>query len=520
MVTMIRKITAFAVSFLLPACIAQAGPLKIDYTVAPRPAEAGELRTQVTVHVAGLKGEKSVRLQMAVWSPGDYHVMNHARFVRNVSAAYDPVNGEQSQQAVAHPDPNTWDVPLNGRDSVTVTYSLPNTPPGFFSDNVRVTSTFAFYNGPATYMYVVGHKTDPVTLHVALPAGWKQSYTPLATDGETSNAYAAPDYDTLADSPLVAGDFATREFTAVGRTHTLVFFDDHKGMNYDEFAPVLKKVVEEENRLMGGPPYARYGFFIDVNGGGGGLEHLNSCRVAWGKGFSPRFAAGFFGHEFFHLWDVKRIRPEVLGPFDYVNPPRTRNLWFCEGVTDYYSDMSVFRAGLTAANGGATPESRLYAGFAGLISGHQNNPAHRTVTADESSLRVFEAGNSDGYGGLSYYQKGKLIGLCLDLKLRALTEGKSSLDAVMRDMMQRYGLPKPGFPEDGIRDAVIRAGGETMGPFYDRLARSTEEMPFAECFVGIGLRLTGGNGASYRISPDPNAGTKIVQLREEWLTGK
>src|SRR5205085_285956 len=184
-----------------------------------------------------------------------------------------------------------------------------------------------------------------------LPKGWQKAIAPLdpLPQKETGTvSFSAPDYDTLADSPVVAGDYETRQFSFADRPHTLVFFGPHQGMNYDSFLPIYQKVVEEENRLMGGPPYKRYVFFIDVNGRGGGLEHLNSHRIAWGKNFPVRFVAGMIAHEFFHLWNVKRIRPAVLGPFDYMNPPHTGNLWFSEGVTEYFAQLSVARAGLAS----------------------------------------------------------------------------------------------------------------------------------------------------------------------------
>src|SRR5439155_18282729 len=135
-----------------------------------------------------------------------------------------------------------------------------------------------------------------------------------------------------------------------------------------------------------------------------------------------------------------------------------------------------------------------------------------------SSLRVWESGGSEGYGGLSYYHKGELIGLCLDLKIRGLTKNKSSLDVVMRDLMARHGLPKPGYPEDGIRDAVIRSAGPEMGPFYDLLARSTEEMPFTECLAYAGLSLWRDANGFPLIAADAASTPEQIALRTSWLS--
>jgi predicted metalloprotease with PDZ domain len=445
---------------------------------------------------------------MPVWSPGDYHVMNHGQYVREFTA----VTAKDRALTFTKPDANTWEVNTEGEDTVEIRYRLPVTPPGYFSENVMVRDRYAFYNGPATYMYVVGHKEDPVRLRVRLPEGWAGATTPLPADtegGAPVPSFTAPDYDTLADSPVVAGDFVTRSFTYAGRPHTLVFFNSYQGLDFDAFLPVVQKVVAEQNRLMGGPPYSRYSFFIDVNGRGGGLEHLNSQRIAWLRGFPVRRAAGFVAHEFFHLWNVKRIRPAVLGPFDYVNPPRTRNLWWSEGVTEYIADLSVLRAGLI-------PEEDFLFQQASAIRELQNNPARLRVSADESSMKVWEANNSSGYGGISYYLKGQLIGLCLDLKLRKVTEGRASLDSIFRDLMAAHNPPKPGFGEDGLRDAFVRAGGAQMGPFYDLVARSTSEMPFAECLSYAGLRLT-QDGSDYRITVDPSAGPNEIKLRKDWM---
>src|SRR5579872_1462534 len=415
--------TLTCLALVLLACRAQAAPYDILYRVTPVPPTAtSEAVTRVEVSISHVQGDTTIRLQMPVWSPGDYHVMDHAKYVRSVRAR----SSAGRDLDVTHPDANTWQVQTERADAIRVSYDLPNEPAGFFSQNVKVTEKYAFYNGPATYVYVVGHKADPVHLRVVLPPGWQRAITPLdpdpSADAEKGQpGFVAPDYDTLADSPVVAGDYETRAFTYAGHPHTLVFFNAYTGLDFDGFVAPIKKIVAEENRLMGGPPYKQYVFFIDVNGPGGGLEHLNSHRIAWRQGYPPRFVTGLVAHEFFHLWNVKRIRPVVLGPFDYIDPPRTRNLWFAEGVTEYYAGLSALRAGLRS-------EEDYLDGLARSIGALQSTPARRRVTAEESSLRVWEANNSSGYGGLDYYLKGELIGLCLDLKIRGTTSGRASLD--------------------------------------------------------------------------------------------
>ena len=475
--------------------------VRVRYVVRPVPTET---RVLVDMHISGLAGMKTVRLQMPRWSPGDYSIQEHGKFVQELPKSDRTGNGIWKRV-----DSSTWEAPAS--PSLSFRYTISNTPPGNFSENLKVTDRFAFYNGAAVYLYVVDHKNAPSTVSFDLPEGWKH-VTPLEASPprEGMPAYSAPDYDVLADSPVVLGDVVTREFTSFGRPHIFAFFNRHQGMDYDSFAGPVRKVVEEQNRMMGGPPYRRYVFFVDVGGRGGGLEHLNSTRIGWNARSPARNIVGLAAHEFFHLWNVKRIRPISLGPFDYIDPPKTRNLWFVEGVTSYYGELTVLRAGLSDLQ----PYLNSIARSIGAL---QANPARRRVTADEASLRVWETRFSEGFGGLSYYHKGELIGLCLDLKLRGVTGSRASLDDVMRDMLARYALPKPGYPEDGIRDAVIRAGGAEMGPFYDLLARSTEEMPFEECLAYAGLQYHRSPTGSATILPNPAATPEQIALRASWL---
>ncbi len=252
---------------------------------------------------------------------------------------------------------------------------------------------------------------------------------------------------------------------------------------------------------MGGTPYSRYAFLFDVNGQGGGLEHLNCCRIAIRSRGNLRRLAPLAAHEFFHLWNIKRIRPAVLGPFDYIRPPKTRNLWFAEGVTEYYAYIATRRAGLMS-------EEEFLNHWRFAILGMMRNPARSRVTADDASLRVWETGDSQGFGGLSYYDKGELIGLCLDLKIRQVTKNVKSLDDVMRTLMLKHNPPLPGYGEDELREVISKVAGQDLSDFYDLLARSTKEMPFAECLSYAGL------DANSR--PLPEASPAQIALRKSW----
>jgi predicted metalloprotease with PDZ domain len=468
-------------------------------------------RILVTMLVPVPAGDRPVSVEMPAWSPGDYKLQNHGRFVQEFRAAAMNGSSQTVELPVRHGDPSIWQIEPRGADTILVSYSVPQTPPGNFSDNVTIGQHYAFVNGPAALAYVAGHKDWKTALYVYLPRAWRAEIALPQVENATSaatEAVSAPDYDTLADSPIVAADpegATVRQFEVDGKPHRMVFFD--RPPTPDDASacvPTFKAIVQAENDIMGGPPYDRYDFMLDVGGTGGGLEHLNSARLRMAPSDSPRDYKSFVAHEFFHLWNVKRIRPAVLGPFDYVHPPKTRNLWFAEGVTEYYARFAVRRAGLST-------EAELLRHFRNMISRMESNLARKRVTAEEASLHVWETSDSEGYGGLSYYDKGELIGLCLDLKLRHATRGAKSLDDVMRLLMARHNPPKPGYGEDEIRATVSEVAGQDLSAFYDLLARSTQEMPFEQCLGYAGL--------DSELRPQPGATADQVALRRAWTAG-
>lgn len=483
----------------------------VSYELTPLIDSVPEaLTVSMTFQVGG--NPAAVEVQMPVWSPGDYHVQNHAQFVQEFHSFAVGADGSEHALMTRHPDPNTWEIETGGATTLRVRYALPTTPPGNFSENVQLTPHFAFVNGAGALVYLVGHKDAASMLSVHLPNGWKAVTSlpePKATQDNDHNRFLAPDYDTLADSPVVMADAQGMTVTAFqqdGVDYRVVLFrHPDQERNLPELLSTLQKVSHAEAMLMGGMPTTKYAFLFDVDGFAAGLEHLNSFRIGLPGNLPQKWAAPFIAHEFFHLWNVKRIRPEVLGPFDYIHPPHTRNLWFAEGVTEYYAQLCTQRAGLTTTDG-------YLAHYRNAIRALQRNPARGIVTADEASLKVWDTPDSQGFAGLSYYEKGELIGLCLDLKIRAVTGGKRSLDDVMRLLMKRHNPPLPGYGEDELRDIVSEVAGKDLSDFYNLLARSTKEMPFADCLAPFGLGVDLRPLATE--TPDQKA------LRAGWLEGK
>ena len=479
----------------------------IGYEITPE-LDGQQPHLHVTMRFAAPENAAEVSVQMPVWSPGDYNIQKHGQYVQNLHAYRVADDKEAGELRATHPDANTWTIPVQGAETLAVSYDVAETPPGNFSENVHLTPAQAFANGPALLLYLVGHKESPIRIGAQLGSKWSL-LAPLKPYKGAPNTYEAPDYDTLADSPLLITTpeaVAVRTFTVGSTTFRTLFYGRMQGIrDPDAYTPVLQKLIQAETAIMGPMPTTHYDFFFDVDGHDGGLEHLNACRIALSSFTSPNGAAAFLGHEFFHLWNVKRIRPEVLGPFDYIQPPKTRNLWFAEGVTEYYAHLATRRANLY------TDEEAL-AHFRNGIRRFNFNAAHRRVTADEASLRVWETQTSEGFGGLSYYAKGELIGLCFDLKIRQVTDNRKSLDDLMRLLMQRHAPPKPGYKEDELRDVLSEVAGQDLSKFYDQLARSTDKLPFAECLGYAGLDANG------RPLPTPTEAQRAFLTH--WLSGK
>ena len=226
---------------------------------------------EVTMSFPVVAGEDVVKVQMPAWSPGDYHLQNHGKYV----VEFHPVgiNGEDARPDLTfkHPDEATWEIDSDGAERISITYVVPQTPPGFFSQNVKIEQKQGFINGASAFLYLVEHKDWKTKLDIALPNAWKAEtpLPPAPLKEGISNSYFAADYDTLADSPIAMGDAESlkiREFEASGVKHKAVFFGKTNSLkNPDVYTPVLKKIVEAETKIMGGTPYTQYDFFFDVD---------------------------------------------------------------------------------------------------------------------------------------------------------------------------------------------------------------------------------------------------------------
>jgi predicted metalloprotease with PDZ domain len=515
---------------------------KISYTLS-MPEPASHL-FDVRVEVGGLAGAGHVDLQMPRWSPGRYAVFDFAKNVQEarVSPFCKPqTKCERVSFRAERLDTQTWRADAQGADGLTFSYKV-------FADDLSGTfsqldARHANFNGHSVFVYVVGHKHDPVSLKIDAPKGWK------IINGQSKSteqsAFSFANYDLLADTPTeVAPDFNVQTFEAAGKTYRVVVhsFGDEGGRR-GELAKRVERVVRAQLAMMPEPDYEQYTFlfhFDPTARRGDGMEHLDSTQIietaALGNGRTLEEAVGTASHEFFHVWNVKRLRPAGLGPWDFTRPVVTRGLWIAEGFTNYYGKLAQRRSGLW-------DDDQLFSAYAGAIGGIENAPGVRLTSAVEASLLApfIDRASHDQRTNVantlvSYYPKGETVAVALDLLIRGRSKGRASLDEVMRRAYAKFYLESPddsyylkgrAYTVEEFERLASETTGLDLSDFFRRYVHNPETLPYEEALAHVGLRLTRSTTTTsdvprtyYRIERDDKATPEARALREAWLKGK
>ena len=495
-----RVVCAAAFLLVLPfLAAAQTTPIDISFTVAmPRP-HTHLFDVSVAIKRA-VNGPQEERLVMPVWTPGSYMVREFARHVQDFAAtdaAGQPLKWEKTNK-------DTWRVITNGAREWHATYRV-------YANELSVrtselNSEHAFWNNATLLMYLDGFLKNPSTVRVLAPDVWKVATGLPAVLGQ-KNTFHAENFDVLYDSPFEASNFKTLVFNVKGVPHRIVI--DGEG-NYDPERMRLdvQKIVETESTLMGEIPYRDYTFILHLrSNAGGGLEHLNSTALGYPRfGFrirsgdratsaapnaaeTERDYRGFLSlvaHEFFHLWNVKRIRPDALGPFDYTQENYTKVLWVAEGITDYYADLTLRRAGLIT-------ESEFLSATARSIQSMQNTPGRLEQTVEESSfdswIKYYRQDENSINSQVSYYDIGALLGLLLDLEIRKRSNGAKSLDDVMRYLYAEFFKKNRNYGPTDFQKACELMAGSSLEEFFNKYVHATEELDYNAALEAAGLRL-------------------------------
>ena len=456
--------------------------------------------------------QDSVEIVMPVWAPGFYRIENFAENLSDVSAT--SLDGKTLEIKQTHP--NRWSVVSAGTDAIKVTYHM-KCERAFVVSN-WIGEDFAVFNGPATFFYVASDQKRPHRVRLELPEQW-QAFSGLESVPNQANEFEAPNYDTLVDSPIMAGkNLSVNEFDVAGAKHVLVSAGEHPGWDGAKAAANLAQMVQGQHDFWGQLPFKRYVFLNMFDKGGGGLEHLNSTLITTrlnpnAKDTEPWSAFGwlaFVSHEYFHTFNVKRLRPIELGPFDYEHPPRTASLWISEGLTSYYGDLIVVRSGL------AKPTDFL-GSMSSYIRQLQESPGRLKQSLEQASLDVWSSGmsgvTSDKDNKISYYIKGPVVGFLLDAKIRQVTNGAKSLDDVMRLAYSRYSGEHGFTPTDFVAVAEEVAGVDLHTWFKHHLA-STEELDYTAALAWFGLQFTAGTDPKTQWSLSVRADATDAQQAE------
>jgi predicted metalloprotease with PDZ domain len=452
----------------------QSAPVRYIVSLANRP---GHL-VRVTILLSPGLSERDV--QLPVWN-ALYQVRDFSQYVnwvRGKTAAGQPITVQKL-------DKTTWH--LSGiAPGAEIEYEILADQPGPFG--AQLNPQHAFFNLAEILMYAVDGRKSPAEISFTdLPAGWR-----IATALPSSAAgFTARDYDRLADSPVELGLFQESDFDHGGAHYRVVVDADPTDYDMQKIVPMLRSLVSAATAWMDDQPFQTYLFLYHFPRGpaGGGMEHADSTAIdisASRLAESPQSLGDLTAHEFFHLWNVKRIRPQSLEPIDYTKENYTRALWFSEGATSTAGNIIRLRAGLLDQAG-------YLKGVADEIAELERRPAHLTQSAEESSLDAWLE-KYDYYRlptrSISYYNKGYLLGVLLDLQLREASHGSASIRDVFHWMNENYARKEQFFPDSaGVRRAAEAVSHSDLGWFFQKYVAGTDEIPWDDFFRSVGLHL-------------------------------
>lgn len=434
---------------------------------------------QVDITLTGIK-TKTAEFKMPVWTPGSYMVRE---FEKNI----DRVAVKSGKGKISKKDKSTWVLDLMGETSVTISY-----PIYCFEQSVRtsyIDNDHAFLLLTSCLMYVEGYKNGG-QLNLNFPAAWTKVSTTLESAG--NNTYKFNNYDELVDSPIEIGNHSELTFEVAGVPHKVAMVG-RNNCNTETFVRDLTKVCQTMYNIIGAHPCKSYLFIVHhVEEGGGGLEHANSSVVQMPRfnySNADRYKAflGLCAHEYFHLWNVKRIRPAALGPFDYSKENYTNLLWVAEGITSYYDELAMYRAGFIS-------ESDYRKTLASTFTATLNRKGGEVQSMHDASfdawIKEYRPTENSTNNNISYYLKGSALAAILDIELLSATKGEKGLDQLMQYLYQEFYIGKQrGFSDDEFYAAIDKIAGKSLNfkewatglNEVNTLGKITEVMKKAAC---------------------------------------
>jgi predicted metalloprotease with PDZ domain len=427
-------------------------------------------------------------IHFPVWTPGSYLIREHERHLHDWRATIDGRAAASTKVSK-----NVYRVRTDGATKLQLSYEI-------YAHELTVRTSHvdpshAFLN-PITFCpYVPGREKEQQELVVTdLPQGWDAACALPERRQNNEVTFLAADFDELVDSPVECGPHARPserlQFEVRGVPHDIVMWG-RSPLDRERFKTDVAKIVEAQAAMFGGLPYQRYLFIVHASDTGrGGLEHRASAALLYPRNsvLKPKGYEDFLGlvsHELFHAWNVKRIKPEAFTPYDLSRENYTRQLWAFEGLTSYFEDIVLVRAGLMS-------RKRYLEVLAERMTTLEKAPGRKRHPVGEASfdawIRYYRQDENSENSSVSYYLKGSLIGNLVDLEIRRRTNGAKSLDDAMRLLWERHGAIGRGVPEDGVERACSEVAGADLSPLFDLAIRSTSDLPLEDALVSHGIK--------------------------------
>ncbi len=472
---------------------------KIAYTIDVR-RPAGHM-FDVCITVDGVRAS-TLDFSMPAWLPGYSKIQDFAKNVQEFMAD-DGTGGKLSFLKV---DKQTWRVSRGATYVIRASYRV-------FANNLQniniaghIDETHAFFNGAMVFCYVPGLTDRPVTLRILKPEDWGIA-TGLEKTAE-ADVFRAGSYDVLVDCPTEVGNFTSYDFLIEGKPHRIAIYG-LRDLDAAFIVPDLARIVQACSKLFRGLPYRDYTFIYHLidRDRRSGVEHANSTAIIFNqRDFYTRKNYDDFlkvtAHEFFHLWNIKRIHPREWGPFDYSREAYTKSHWFTEGITSYYEGLLLVRAGLWT-------REQFYGDLATKIAASENAAGKKLISLEDVSWNIWLKPDNTSQAAVSYYMKGAVVGLMLDLDIRKRTSGAKSLDDVMRDLDLTFGSTGRAYENDELLHSINRVAGSDFSDFYAKYVRGMEDLPLNDFLSFAGLELV-----RMEYPPTADLGIEIQRTQE------
>ncbi len=459
-----------------------AAPPKIRYTLGWKDPH----EQLFDIEISFRSNVREAELRLPSWRPGRYLIQNYAANVRSWEAR----NAAGRVLPMEKIDKSTWLVKTRPGEKLSVKYQ-------FFAGVLNAGSSFlspeeAYFNGSNLFMMIADQREDPALLELQVPDGWSVE---TQLEGHGKNSWYARDYDYLIDSPtIISPSLRVETFTEAGCQVRLVF-QGGEGIDTAQFTEPVKRIVRAHAKLFDGIPAKQYRFLYHFADLWHGVEHEDSCSIALkrdemlgareGSEAFDHFLA-ITSHEFFHLWNVKRIMPAVFAPYDYSKESYTRLLWVMEGVTSYYGEKMLLLSGLWS-------RERYLDHLSTEINTLEASAGKRFLSVAQASFDAWlqepAQMHDKARAWISFYNKGEIVAALLDLEMRKVTGGRRSLDDLMRQLWTRYARKSRGLDEDAIRKAVTSVTGKDLSSFFDRFVDGVDPLPYADQFAVAGVEV-------------------------------